>query len=138
MATRIPDTVPSNQRLGDSTLVVLCTFFANIFFSLRYMTNHFFVRSLPPAAELRLILLGARRGWKCVRETFQASLRHAQCSTLTGAESAGLFSDAPEGRKSCPLVAPRGLNAVLTHTLEAADFQISLYPSFFSRLGGGK
>ena len=77
MATRIPDTVPSNQRLGDSTLVVLCTFFANIFFSLRYMTNHFFVRSLPAAAELRLILLGSRRGWKCVRETFQASLRDA-------------------------------------------------------------
>ena len=29
MATRIPDTVPSNQGLGDGTFVVLCTFFAN-------------------------------------------------------------------------------------------------------------
>jgi hypothetical protein len=39
MATRIPDTVPSNQRLGDGTFVGLCTFFANILFSPRRTTG---------------------------------------------------------------------------------------------------
>jgi len=35
---------------------------------LRLLTNHFFVSSLPSAAEAGLILPGLRRGWKSARE----------------------------------------------------------------------
>jgi hypothetical protein len=73
----------------------------------------------------------------CAGDLSGAPAGRAQRSTLPGAESAGLFSDAPPGRKSSASspserrksrspVPQRGWNAAVTHALEAAPFK-SIY-----------
>src|ERR1700719_4722805 len=47
------------------------------------------------SAEAGLILLRSRRGWKCVRETFQASLRDALSVRLYPALKAPGYSQTP-------------------------------------------